>query len=141
MPHTDPDLRPMPEQITYANILFYGAWLGIFLMVVTYALYVLGIVTPHVDPATVAANWKLGVQDYLHVTNSPHGWGWVALLGEGDFLNFVGMVLLAVLTIVCYLVLLPGYIRRKDWSYCTIVILEVLVLTLAASGLLGGGGH
>lgn len=139
--HTDPDLRPMPEQITYANILFYGAWLGIFLMLITYGLYVLGVMTPHVDVHVVAQNWHLGVQDYLHVTDSPHGWGWVALMGYGDFINFAGMALLAVLTIICYLVLLPGYLRRKDTAYAVICILEVLVLSLAATGLLGGGGH
>lgn len=139
--HTDPDLRPMPEQITYANVLFIGAWAGIFLLLTTYFLYVLGVITPHAEPALVAANWHLGVDDYLHVTNSPHGWGWVGLLGEGDFLNFLGLALLASLTIFCYLILLPGYIRRKDWAYCAICVLEVLVLTFAATGILGGGGH
>ena len=139
--HTDPDLRPMPEQITYANILFYGAWLGIFLLFATYGLYVLGVVEPLVDVELVSRSWHLGVREYLQVTGSPHGWGWVALLGTGDFMNFAGMALLAVLTIICYLVLLPGYLRRKDKAYAVICILEVLVLSLAATGLLGGGGH
>ena len=31
-----------PEQITYSNLLFYGCWSGLALMIVTYLIYVLG---------------------------------------------------------------------------------------------------
>jgi len=36
---------------------------------------------------------------------------------------------------------MPGYVRRKDWVYTLICALEVIVLGLAASGILGAGGH
>lgn len=139
--HKDPDLRPMPEQIIYANILSIGAWTGIVLLITSYSLYVFGVITPHVDVELVARSWHLGIHDYIQVTNSPDGWSWLYLLGRGDYLNFIGLTLLALLTIFCYLVLLPGYIRRKDKAYAVICIVEVLVLSLAASGLLGTGGH
>lgn len=134
-------LPPMPEQIQYANILFIGAWGGIVIMTITYFLYVFGIVDPHVDIALVTQNWDKGVNEYLRITDSPHGWGWFALLGKGDFMNFIGMGLLAVLTIFCYLFLIVGYKKQQDWIYFTVCVLEVLVLSLAASGLLGTGGH
>ncbi|WP_285907684.1 DUF1634 domain-containing protein [Pseudodesulfovibrio pelocollis] len=140
-PHTDPDTRPMPEQIIYANILGMGAYLGILIMVVTYILYVTGTVGAHIELEMVVRNWHLNVQEFIQVTNSPYGWGWVGLLGKGDYLNFLGMALLALLTIVCYLVLLPGFVRRKDWTYFSICLAEVVVLSLAASGIFGSGGH
>ena len=56
-------------------------------------------------------------------------------------MNFLGLALLALMTIVCYCVLLNGYTKRKDWIYLTIAVLEILVLTVAASGILGSGGH
>jgi hypothetical protein len=31
--------------------------------------------------------------------------------------------------------------RKKDWIFAAISILEIIVLSLAASGILGGGGH
>lgn len=139
--HRDDDLRPMPEQILYANILNYGAWAGIFIMLTTYVLYVGGIVDPLIDKTVVVQHWHLNVHDFIQATGAPDGWSWVALLGMGDYLNFVGLALLALLTIVCYLVLLPGYARNKDWAYFGIAIAEVVVLTVAASGLLGSGGH
>ncbi len=139
--HTDPDIRPMPEQIIYANILGLGANLGILIMAVTYILYVTGVIGSHIELETVVRNWHLNVQDFIHATDSPYGWGWVGLLGKGDYLNFIGMALLALLTIVCYLVLLPGFVRRKDWTYFSICLVEVVVLSLAASGIFGSGGH
>jgi uncharacterized membrane protein len=133
--------RPMPEQITYANLLFLAVWVSIFLLIVTYFAYVIDLVSPYVPIEVVQQNWTSSVGDYLHTTNAPHGWGWLRLLDTGDYLNFIGLATLALVSILCYLVLLPGYIRRKDWLYTMICVLEVLVLSLAASGILGSGGH
>ncbi len=63
------------------------------------------------------------------------------MLNKGDFINFLGIAFLALLTIICYIVLFFGYVKKKDKIYATIVIAEILVLALAASGLLGSGGH
>ncbi len=133
--------RPMPEQITYANVLFWGAMLGILLSVISYTLYLTGLLEPHATIDVVTSNWSNGVGNFSKVTNAPHGWGWLALILKGDYLNYIGMVLLAGLTVVCYLLLLPGYIRRKDWLYTSFCVAEVVVLVLAASGIFGAGGH
>jgi len=134
-------IKPMPEQITYANMLFIGAWAGIVLMLITYFIYVTGILSPHVDVTVITQNWDKGVDEYLKITHSPRGWGWLKLLNKGDFLNFIGLTLIAVLTIICYLFLVTGYKKRKDWIYFFICVFEIAVLTLAASGILGTGGH
>jgi hypothetical protein len=65
----------------------------------------------------------------------------VPLLIKGDFLNYAGFALLALMTILCYLVLVRGYIRQKNWIFAGIALLEIVVLSLAASGIFGGGGH
>ncbi|MBU2498955.1 MAG: DUF1634 domain-containing protein [Proteobacteria bacterium] len=133
--------QPMPYQIRYANILSIGAWLGILLMLITYFIYITGILSPHVDVMVITQNWDKGVDEYLRITRSPHGWGWLTLLHKADFLNFIGLVLLANLTIICYLFLIAGFKKTKDWPYFVISLLEVAVLALAASGILGTGGH
>ncbi|MDR3641764.1 MAG: DUF1634 domain-containing protein [Humidesulfovibrio sp.] len=133
--------KASPEQVTYANILFYGAWGGLAVMVVTYVLYVTGIVTPHVPLDQIPLLWSQPVHTYLTLGNVPHGWGWVRLLGKGDFLNFVGIVLLAGMTIVCYLPLIPAFLKRGEKGFALMALAEILVLSLAASGLVSGGGH
>lgn len=133
--------RPSKEQTIYANILVLGVWVGLAVLFVTYAIYLSGFMPSHVDMAVVTQNWDKGVNAYLEITHSPHGWGWTALLSKGDFLNYLGFAFLALLTLVCYLVILKGYIVKKDWIYAGIAFLEIVVLSLAASGLLGTGGH
>ena len=135
------NLKASREQIIYANILVIGVWAGIFILVTTYAIYLSGILPSHVELSLIPTIWGKGVGEYLEITHSPHGWGWVSLLTKGDFLNYIGLALLALMTIVCYLVLVRGYIRQKNWIFTVIALLEIVVLSVAASGLLGSGGH
>ncbi len=134
-------LKPSKEQIIYANLLLMGMVAGIIVLIITYTIYLTGLLPSHVDMQLISANWGKGVHEYLEITHSPHGWGWLTLLGKGDFLNYIGFTLLGVMTIVCYLVLVRGYYRKKNWIFTVISVLEIFVLSLAASGLLGSGGH
>ena len=135
------NLKASREQIIYANILVIGVWAGIFILVTTYAIYLTGILPSHVELSIIPTIWDKGVGEYLKITHSPHGWGWVYLLAKGDFLNYIGLALLALMTIFCYLVLVRGYIRQKNWIFTVIAVLEIVVLSVAASGILGSGGH
>ncbi|MGD8716117.1 MAG: hypothetical protein PVG70_16310 [Desulfobacterales bacterium] len=135
------DLQPSQEQIIYANLLIIGVWAGIIILVATYAIYVTGILPAHVEMSQIPKLWGKGVNEYLELTHSPHGWGWFFLLAKGDFLNYIGFAFLALMTIVCYLILVRGYTRQKDWIFAAIAVLEIVVLSVAASGILGAGGH
>ncbi len=135
------DLQPSRDQLIYANLLIIGVWAGIVILVATYVIYLTGILPSHVDMSLVQKVWGKGVSEFLEMTHSPHGWGWVPLLGKGDFLNYIGFALLALMTIGCYLVLVRGYIRQTNWFFSVIAFLEIMVLSLAASGIFGSGGH
>jgi len=129
------------EQITYANLLFFGCWGGLALMAITYLIYILGIIPPHVSMDKVTALWSQPVKVYLTQGNVQTGWGWARLLSKGDFLNFLGIALLAGMTIVCYIPLIPAFLKKKDYLYTTFAVLEIIVLGLAASGIFGAGAH
>ena len=137
----DQALQPSREQIIYANLLIIGVWAGIIILFLTYTVYVTGLLPFHTDMTMLPALWGKGVHEYLEITHSPQGWDWLSLLGKGDYLNYIGFVLLAVMTILCYLVLVRGYVRQKNWTYAAIAVMEILVLALAASGILPTGGH
>ena len=77
-------LKPSREQIIYANLLIIGVWLGIFILVTTYVIYLTEILPSHVELTLIPKVWGKGVAEYLEITNSPHGWGWVGLLTKGD---------------------------------------------------------
>jgi hypothetical protein len=130
-----------PVQTAYADLLFYGCWIGLAVMLVTYFLYVFGVVAPHVPLEQMPQVWSQPSAMYIEKADVPLGWGWVRLLRSGDFLNFVGIVLLAGLSVVCYLRSIPALFRQGDKIMGCIAAAEVLVLLVAASGLVGGGGH
>lgn len=132
---------PSDEQVLYANILNKGMLLGLLILIVTFALYVFGIVTPFVPVEKLSAYWHLNVHDYLTALNLPDGWGWVSMLKYGDFLNFIGVALLAGVSIFCYAAIVPTLLRQGDKIYAVLAVLEVIVLLAAATGLVGGGGH
>lgn len=136
-----PTVEVAPEQIKYANLLLYGGWAGIFTLLVTFALYMTGIMPSYVEPSQMQYYWTMKASEYLAAANVPHGWGWLKMVGFGDFLPLVGIAWLGILTILGYFILLPAYMKKKDSIYTTIVVLEILVLTLAASGILKVGGH
>ena len=135
------EVKVPEEQVRYADLLFKGAWAGIAVMVVTYFIYVSGTFTPHIPLEEVPNAWGMRVTDYVETYGIPLGWGWTGLIGKGDFLNFAGIVLLAGMTIICFLTLIPTYVKRKDWPLTGIVVAEIVVLLVAASGIFGTGGH
>jgi hypothetical protein len=83
----------------------------------------------------------MSVTDYLHESGMQAGWSWLGNLGYGDMLNFIPIAFLSALTIFCYMAILPGLIRKKDTAYVILTIVQIVVLIVAASGILGTGGH
>jgi len=129
------------EQMAYAGVLNIGMWLGLATMIITFIVYLTGALPSFVPIDDLPKYWTMKVHDFNVALNAPTGWGWAPLIGKGDYLNFVGIAMLSGLTILCYLVILPILFRKKDTAYAIIAIVEVLVLSLAASGLLKVGGH
>jgi hypothetical protein len=129
------------EQMAYAGVLNIGMWLGLAVLVITFFIYISGVLPSYVPIDDLPKYWTMRVHDYNVALHAPTGWHWASLIGYGDYLNFVGIAMLSGLTILCYLVILPILFRKKDTAYAVIAIVEVLVLALAASGLLKVGGH
>nr|CAJ31197.1 conserved hypothetical protein [uncultured sulfate-reducing bacterium] len=135
------------EQLLYARVLEIGMFIGLVILFITFGVYVSGIMAPAVPLDQVSSYWHLGVSEYLEVVNQNHlhlehpptGWAWLTMLGKGDFLNFIGIAILGGVTIICYLAIIPTLLRKKDSAYVAMALLEAIVLTLAASGILAVG--
>ena len=135
------------EQMLYAAILGKGMLIGLILMFITFGLYVFGIVKPVIPLEEVSQYWSMSVHDYLiainanylHMDHAPTGWAWVKLIGKGDFLNFLPVVILSGVTIVCYAAIVPGLFARGDKAMGFITIATAVILILAASGILAVG--
>ena len=127
------------EQLAYADILEAGLTIGRYFLAGTFFLYVFGITIPKVPLSELPANWSLPAQEYSNLVGVSTGWGWLKLVHYGDYMNFLGIAFLSSVTIICYIRLLPITLRNRDRSLSTILLLEIILLLLAASGLLAVG--
>lgn len=130
----------LPEEARrYAGLLEWGTRAGLALLFLSFIAYISGLLTPHVPLEQLPQLWNQPVGEYLRLTQSPQGWGWLALAAKGDFSNLVGIALLASCSIPPLLAVIPMFRRQGARAYAIICALEILVLLLAASGWLSAG--
>lgn len=72
------------EQKVYARWLEIGTRVGLAMLVVGFAVYVFGVLDPHVPPQELARLWALPVDHYIATAGAPTRWDWLGLLGKGD---------------------------------------------------------
>jgi hypothetical protein len=134
-----PMLEASPEQILYAKILEIGMYIGLLILFVTFGLYTFGILDPYIPLDKISQFWSYSVNDYLEHANIKAGWSWLGMLKYGDFINFIGVAILAGVTILCYAAIVPTLLKNNDKVYAVLAVLEVIILSAAASGLLAVG--
>lgn len=125
-------------QLTYAAWLEAGVRLGLGVLTATFLAYVLDVWEPHVPIEHLPRLWGLPAHEFRAATGAPDGWGWLRLLGRGDYLTFLGVAVLALTSIACYLRLAPALAARGERLYAAIALLQIIVLALAASGIVSG---
>jgi hypothetical protein len=135
----EPPPEASAEQVRFAAALEKGTRLGLLCLLLTFPLYIFGVVEPCVPIGKVSESWILNVHQYHDAVAVESGWSWLSLLGHGDFLNFIGITILAGTTVISYLAIVPLLLKRGDILYIVLALLQVLVLVAAASGLIAAG--
>ena len=123
-----------PEQLRYAHLLAWGTHVGIAVLLLGFASYVLGLAESHVPVSRLPELWVHPVGRFLELTHSPTGWGWLALLHRGDVVGLLGIAILSGASVLCLLALVPMYLARGDRAFAAVCLAEVVVIVLAASG-------
>lgn len=126
-------------QIRYAEILHRIATAGLGFLIISFFLYVSGIPSPLVPPEKVPELWHMEAAAFVEKNNLPTKWEWISSLGRGDVLAFSSLAFLASGTILCFIITLFAFLKRKEYIYSVIIAAEILVLVLAAAGIAGGG--
>jgi len=139
--NSDTSLQASPEQLLYAGILEKGMLVGLLILFITFAIYAFGIMKPYIPMSEISRYWGLNVHEYLETAHIQDGWAWLGMLRYGDFLNFIGIAILAGVTILSYLAIVPTLFKNGDKVYAVLALLEAVILSAAASGLIAAGGH
>ena len=132
-------LGATPEQLLYARILEIGMYIGLLILFITFGLYTFGILDPYIPLDKISNYWSMNVHDYLKHAEIKAGWAWLGMIKYGDFINFIGVAILAGVTIFCYASIVPTLLKNNDKVYAILAVLEVGILSAAASGLLAVG--
>lgn len=127
------------EQQRYATWLSWGARSGLLILAVTFLAYVFGWMPVRIPLDQMPNVWNLSAHDYIKQTGAPTGWHWLTMIGLGDFAGLLGIAWLAGCSLLCLLVVMPIYARRKDWVFVVLCVIALLVQLLAASGILTAG--
>jgi hypothetical protein len=124
--------------------LIYARWLGgctraaLAVLIASFAAYALGLLEPLVALQRLPEVWALPLERFLSATGAPTGWEWVGVALKGDYANLVGIAMLGMVSVVCYLRLLGPLVRNKERALAILAALQIAVLLAAASGLLSG---
>lgn len=124
------------EQQLYAKIVYHMNHLGLFALVAGFALYLTGMLTPHVPLEDLPQYWSLPLEQYLEKTGALTGWQWISELGYGDVAPLIGVAVLASIPLVCYLVLFFQFLQRGIKPLVVITVIELFFMLLSASNLI-----
>lgn len=126
-----------PEVVVYRRVQQWSVYLGLVLLLLTFIVYASGLMDPYIAPTELDDFWSLSVREYIEAAEIETGWAWVGMLRYADFLNFVGVAFLASVTVLCYVAIIPVLVRDRKTIYTVLAIVQVFVLALAASGIVG----
>jgi hypothetical protein len=123
----------------------YASWLDVCtrgayaVSLLTFAIYASGALPPYVPFDRLPDLWHLPLAQYLEATGAATGWDWLRLLRYGDYLNYVGLALFALIVLLCHAALIVPLLKRGERLLAALAAAQVAVLAFAASGLLAGG--
>ena len=110
-----------------------------FVMVVTFLVYVTGLAPASVAPDDVAGSWELSASEVRQERPTDHRWAWITSLGDATYLSFSALVLFPASTIALTVVAGVLYLRRRVSVYAVLAFCQAVVLIVAASGVVNRG--
>lgn len=127
------------EQKCYARLLLWSGSGGLLILVLGFAAYLGGLFPPLIRVEELPRVWLLSARHITEFEGHPTGWDWVRLLHHGDIFTLLGIALLASCSALPLAAIGVLYWRRRERLYALLSLVQVVVLLLAASGLLAAG--
>jgi hypothetical protein len=124
------------EQKAYARLLAIGMKASMAVMIAIFVLYVTCVKSIRAPLEDLPNCWGLTGEAFLKRTGIATGWGWLGEALDGHYLNYLPIIMLSSVSCLCYLRIIPILAKKRDFLYVAIAIAEVVIVALAASGIL-----
>ncbi|HET9579890.1 MAG TPA: hypothetical protein VFP44_18795 [Usitatibacter sp.] len=126
----------LKDQERYARVLSWGSHIGLAVLVAFFAIYILEVVPPLVPHERLPELWSAPSSEFLRGAGVEPGWDWMRLLHHADVLNLLGIAILALCSVPPIAAIMPLYWASHRRAIFAICALELVVILVAASGLL-----
>jgi hypothetical protein len=120
------------EQEVYARWLAWGTSIALVVLIASFLAYAFALRDPHLPPQELVRLWAFPVDHYIAASGAPTGWGWLQLLHKSDYLIFVAVAMLGLVTVLCYARIVPVLFKEEKPWRAWIAIAQILVLLAAA---------
>jgi hypothetical protein len=124
----------------FAGVQRWGLRAALMFMLGAFAAYVTGLLPSLVSLERLPALLGAGAGDLLAREGLRPGWGWLADWQHGDLLSLSALAATVGVVVLGYLALVPLLLKRRDWVYLGLVVLQLFVFAVSA-GLLPGFRH
>jgi hypothetical protein len=127
------------EQLAYAGVLDKLSHFAMLFLGGSYAAYVFLLLPQKVSINAMAANWHLKASVMQEKLNAPVGWSFMTSpesFLRGDALSYLAIIMICMIPVVCLLFTAPAFFREKRPIFGVIALLQVLILLVAATGML-----
>ena len=120
------------EQEVYARWLDWGTHIALVVLIASFLAYALALIDPLLPPQELATLWAFPVDHYIAASGAPTGWGWLQLVHKSDYLIFLAVAMLGLVTVICYARIIPLLLGQGEHWRGLIGIIQVIVLLAAA---------
>jgi len=132
--------NPMPRiertQADFARLLARFVSFALAALFLSFVLYATELVPSAVRISEVPTHWHLSAAEYAARTETRTGWNWLSQIGQGRTIAFAALALFPAGMVVLTAASALLYARDRVTAYGLISFVEVIVLLVAASGVL-----
>jgi len=100
-------------------------------------IYIFQIFEPQIPPEKLTKLWSMSSSEFSRTIDSNiSGWGWIKLIYKSDYMNYLPIIFLSIIVVIANLRILPFLLSEKDYKLALISLLQIIVILIAASGVL-----
>jgi hypothetical protein len=125
----------------FASVQGWGTRLSLLAMTAAFLLYESGALPVQMTLAEAIQRMGLSADAFVSATGAGAGWSRLARVAQGDVLAMAALLAPMASIAAAYIALVPLLVRQRDRMYLALVLLQLAVFALAASGWLGALGH